>query len=118
MKENFEKAKRVLRTSGNKNDNIISINGCCYGIDNNPDKGSYFKYCGQAFWELISGDIDLYMRIIEPLGYKAKERNEEFNHEYARIINGLVNGFISKFCINGNINWRMLLEYNSKNLMV
>ena len=115
MKNNFEKAKRILRTSGNKTDNIIAVNGCCYGIDNNPDKGSYFKYCGQLFWELISGDINLYTRIIEPIGHEAKERNEAFNSEYARIINSLVKGFISKFCNNGKINWELLVEYNSKN---
>ena len=115
MKDNFEKAKRILRTSGSKTDNIVAINGCCYGIDNSPDKGSYFKYCGQAFWELISGDAECYKIIIEPLGHKAKERNEEFNNEYARMINGLVNGFISKFCDDGKINWKLLVEYNSKN---
>ena len=117
MKDNFEKAKRILRTTGSKTDNIIAVNGCCYGIDNNPDKGFYFKYCGQAFWELISGDINLYTRIIEPLGYKAKERNEEFYNEYARIINTLVKGFISQFCNNGRINWKLLIEYNSKKKM-
>ncbi len=117
MKDNFEKVKRILRTSGSKIDNIVAVNGCCYGIDNNPDKGAYFKYCGQAFWELISGEIDLYKRIIEPLGYKAKERNEEFNNEYARITNELVKGFISKFCNDGKINWELLIEYNSKNKM-
>lgn len=114
MKDNFTKAKRILRTSGSKIDNIIAVNGCCYGIDNNPDKGSYFKYCGQAFWEFISGDNKLYTKIIEPLGHKAKERNERFNIEYAKIINSLVKGFISRFCDNGKINWELLVEYNSK----
>ncbi len=115
MRDNFDKAKRILRTSGHKTDNIIAVNGCCYGIDNNPDKGAYFKYCGQSFWELISGDINLYTRIVQPLGYRAKERNQEFNNEYARIINSLVVGFISKFCNNGKIDWELLVEYNSKN---
>lgn len=114
MKHNFEKAKRILRTTGNKNDNIIAVNGCCYGTDNNPDKGSYFKYCGQLFWEFISGETGLYKKIIEPLGHKSKERNEEFNNEYARVINDLVKGFISNFCNNGKINWNLLVEYNSK----
>ena len=113
MRDNFEKSKRILRTSSNMLDNIIAVNGCCYGVDNNPDKGSYFKYCGQKFWELISGSSDLYIKIIEPLGHKAKERNEEFNKEYARIINSLVKGFISKFCNDGKINWGLLVQYNS-----
>ncbi len=52
MKNDFIKAKRILRTSGNKVE-IIAVNGCCYGRDNKPDKGDYFKYCGQRFWEFI-----------------------------------------------------------------
>ncbi|MCB1935052.1 MAG: hypothetical protein KDF59_03835 [Nitrosomonas sp.] len=32
-----------------------------------------FKYCGQQFWEFISGTSNLYTDIIEPLGHEAKE---------------------------------------------
>jgi hypothetical protein len=46
MKSDFMKAKRIVRTSGS-NIEVIAVNGCCYGRDNNPDKGEYFKYCGQ-----------------------------------------------------------------------
>ena len=113
MKENFDKAKIILRSSGNMSDNIIAINGCCYGKDNKPDKGSYLKYCGQEFWKFISGETILYTRFIEPLGYKATERNEEFNKAYERIRNNLLTGFISKFCDDGKINWELLVEYNS-----
>lgn len=52
----------------------MAVNGCCYGRDKHPDKGDYFKYCGQSFWEFISGYEDLYTGIIEPLGHKAKEK--------------------------------------------
>lgn len=115
MKDNFAKAIRIIRGSGNQNENIIAINGCCYGIDNQPNKGIYQKYCGQRFWELISGNNNIYLDIIEPLGHKAKEKNEEFNIEYAKIINNFLQDFVFKFCINGQINWKLLVEYNSKN---
>ena len=36
----FKAAKKTLRTSGS-NLEVISVNGCCYGIDNQPDKGDY-----------------------------------------------------------------------------
>jgi len=52
---------------------IVPINGCCYGKNSKPDKGDYFKYCGQEFWEFISNESNLYLEIIEPLGNKAKE---------------------------------------------
>jgi hypothetical protein len=66
----FKTAKRTLRTS-NSQLNVVAVNGCCYGRDSNPDKGDYFKYCGQRFWEFISGDTQLFTEIIEPLGHNA-----------------------------------------------
>jgi hypothetical protein len=86
MKINFNKAKRIRRTNA-KATLIVSVNGCCYGIDDNPDKGDYIKLCGQRFWEFISCDSDFYQKIIEPLGYRAKEKNESFNQEYSKVIN-------------------------------
>ena len=71
-------------TSGIK---IVAVNGCCYGQNKIQDKGEYLKYCGQKFWEFVSGDTSLYIRIIDPLGHRAKEKNEEFLEAYAQIIN-------------------------------
>jgi hypothetical protein len=83
MVENFKKAQRILRTSGNQKP-IVAVNGCCYGKDNQPDKGDYRKLCGQAFWTFISGNDQLYIEIIEPLGHQARQHNEAFQAEYAR----------------------------------
>lgn len=113
MKSDFKTAQRTLRTS-NSNLIVISINGCCYGVDNQPDKGDYFKYCGQEFWEFISGNPNLYTEIIEPLGYKSKERNDEFIQSYSNMINKFTREFIKDFCKpNGEINWNKLVEFNS-----
>lgn len=73
MISDFKTAKKTLRTS-NSQINVVAINGCCYGKENNPDKGDYFKYCGQEFWEFISGNKDLYTELIEPLGHQAKKK--------------------------------------------
>jgi len=112
MQDNFKKAKRVLRTSNSKLQ-IIAVNGCCYGKDNNPDKGDYFKHCGQQFWELISGNENLYIEIIEPLGHKAKEKTEEFVKSYSQIINKFTQEFSDNFCDDGIINWGKLVAFNS-----
>lgn len=112
MRDNFKKAKRILRTSNSKLQ-IIALNGCCYGIDNNPDKGDYFKYCGQQFWEMISGNENLYIEIIEPLGYKAKEKTERFLKSYSQIINKFTLEFSKNFCDDGIINWEKLVAFNS-----
>jgi len=112
MKDDFKRAKRILRTSNSKIQ-IVAVNGCCYGRDNRPDKGDYFKYCGQRFWEFISSNQNLYVEIIEPLGHKAKEKNEEFIEAYSQIINKFTLEFSQKFCIEGKIDWNGLVKYNS-----
>jgi hypothetical protein len=81
LRINFEKAKEILKAETGKE--VIAINGCCFGQDKKPDKNGYLKICGQQFWEFISGDSNLYIDIIEPLGYKSKQRNEEFLESYA-----------------------------------
>ncbi|MDO8722292.1 MAG: PmeII family type II restriction endonuclease [Syntrophales bacterium] len=114
MKDNFNKAKRILRTSNSKM-NIIAVNGCCYGVDNQPDKGEYQKLCGQRFWQFMSGDESLFTQIIEPLGHEARERNEEFLEFYAQIITKFTCSFAERFCNDGKIDWERLVIFNSGN---
>ncbi len=112
MVDNFKQAKRILRTSNNKA-NIQAVNGCCYGRENKPDKVDYLKLCGQDFWEFISGNDSLFVDIVEPLGYRAKERNEEFFAEYSRILNLFTQEFMDDFCVDGRIDWDKLVRFNS-----
>ncbi len=113
MIADFKTAAKTLRTS-NSGLQVVAVNGCCYGKDNNPDKGDYFKYCGQAFWEFISGEKDLYLTIIEPLGHQAKERNESFANLYAQMINRFTREFANDFCLaDGSIDWPRLVQYNA-----
>jgi hypothetical protein len=113
LNTDFKTAIKTLRTS--KSDlQIVAVNGCCYGRDNKPDKGDYYKYCGQRFWEFISGDSDLYLTIIEPLGHKAKEKNEDFIKSYSKMINKFTVEFAKDFCNKaGEINWEKLVKFNS-----
>lgn len=109
----FKTAKKTLRTS-NSQLNIIAVNGCCYGRDNKSDKGDYFKYCGQKFWEYISGDTNLYIELIEPLGHKAKERNDDFIKSYSQMINKFTKEFTNDYCdSNGEIEWEKIVKLNS-----
>lgn len=113
MKDNFRKAKIVLRQNGAVK-NVVAVNGCCYGRDNKPDKGDYFKFCGEQFWMLISGESTLYLDLIEPLGHKAKLRNDEFQIEYDKVINRFTKLFIEEYCLpDGSINWEKIVRFNS-----
>jgi len=111
LRVNFETAKKALQAETGKR--VIAVNGCCFGKDNKPDKGGYLKLCGQRFWGFISEDETLYIDIVEPIGYKAKQKNEEFAENYAQIVNKLTLEFSQKFCDDGKINWAKLVEYNS-----
>jgi hypothetical protein len=112
MKDDFKRAKKVLGTNVGIR-NVVSVNGCCYGKDNNPDKGDYLKLCGQEFWMFISDNGRLYIDIIEPLGHEAKQRNEEFNNSYDEVVNKFTFEFIQNFCENGKIKWDKIVKYNS-----
>lgn len=113
MKDSFRRAKRTLGTNRGKV-KVVAVNGCCYGRDNNPDKEEYLKYCGQRFWEFISGDGDLYTDLIEPLGRRAKQKNETFLSEYNRVINKFSLEFGKEYCaVDGAILWSKLVKFNS-----
>lgn len=118
MLNEFSDAKRTFATSGSKIQ-VIAVNGCCYGRDNKPHKfpakgTDYLKLCGQRFWEFISGDSDLFIKIIEPLGHLAHERNEDFLESYAQMINKFTLQFAETFCkMDGSIDWNNLVQFNS-----
>ena len=114
MVNNFKAAKKALRTS-RSNLNVQAVNGCCYGKDSRPDKGDYFKYCGQEFWSFISGEESLYTDIIEPLATNAKEQNEAYLAEYCKMINKITKDFIACYCLDdGSIDWKKIVEINSE----
>ncbi|MBN1186957.1 MAG: hypothetical protein JXB49_32065 [Bacteroidales bacterium] len=114
MKADFLTAQKILRTSNSKL-MITAVNGCCYGKDNKPYKGDYFKYCGQKFREFISGNQNLFIEIIEPLGQKAKEKNDQFIESYSEMINKFTKEFSNQYCgDDGKIKWEKLVRFSSE----
>ncbi|MDP6115087.1 MAG: PmeII family type II restriction endonuclease [Planctomycetota bacterium] len=112
MREDFKKARKTLRTN-NSGLHIVAVNGCCYGRCSNPDKGDYFKYCGEKFWHFISGEAELFTELVESLGHVATEQNETFDRRYATIVDQFSQSFAKHFCEDGQINWEALVHYNS-----
>ena len=121
MKGNFKDAKKILKSEGNKT-RIIAVNGCIYGKDKRPHKvdvrdgeKSYYKFCGQEFWEFISGDRKFYQQIVVPIDKEAKKRDENFRNTYSAKINGLTKDFSKKYLTeDGRINWEKLIDFVSK----
>lgn len=116
MISDFDKARRTLLTSNSKLE-IVAVNGCCYGIEENSfKKGNYYKLCGKKFWSFISGDDNLFVDIIEPIGYNAKEHNEKFLQEYNKILKEFVDDFNIEFCNDGKIDWDKFISFNSSKI--
>lgn len=112
LRENFSDAKQSLAQQIDKQ--VIAINGCCYGREKISDKGDYQKLCGQEFWHFISGEENLYTQLIEPIGYRAKEKNQAFLEAYGALINQFTAEFYKSFCsTDGYIIWEKLVAYNS-----
>lgn len=97
--------------------NVQPVLGICYGKTRTSyARAGHLKVVGQNFWYLISENRDLYTDIIEPIGHRAKERNEAFHAERAKVVNRFTRQFIEEFCDPaGAINWVRLVEFNSGN---
>lgn len=117
MIQDFNTARKTLKTSSGSKLRVEAINGCCYGRDGSPDKAdNYSKLCGQTFWEFISGEPNLYINIIEPLGHKAKQKNDEFNEAYGKVLTRFTREFMQHFCKeDDSIDWEKLVKHNSSN---
>ncbi len=120
MRKNLKEAKRILRESGEKLE-IIGVNGCVYGKDNVPLKKhssdsdlDYFKLCGQNFWELISGDKDLYKKLIKPLDKEVKKRDDDFKDTYVKKVNEMTKDLIDLFYTKNQLDWDKIVDYVSK----
>jgi len=56
----------------------------------------------------------MYQEIIEPLGHKAKERNDIFFTEYSKVENLFTAQFIKNYCLeDGAIDWQRIVAFNS-----
>jgi len=115
QERDFQTAVKVLKQS-RRTLNIQPVLGICYGKVRTSFLRGYLKVVGQNFWYLISGNENLYTDIIEPLGHRAKQHNEKFMKQKAKIVNLFTQEFLSEFCDEGMINWKKLVEFNSGNL--
>lgn len=116
LRENFKTAMRVIKQSRHSA-NLQPTLGICYGNFKTVNNGSYLHIGGQSFWHLISGDKQLYIDLIEPLGVEAERHNDLFNLEKTAAYNRLIREFTVEYCDkHGNINWTKLVQFVSGNL--
>lgn len=116
LEQDLKTAVARLKQS-KRSSNIQPVLGICYGKTKTTFLRGYMKIVGQNFWHLISENPNLYTDIVEPIGYRAREHNEDFAKKKAGIVNMFAMEFIPKFCnpSNGYIDWVKLVQFNSGN---
>jgi len=116
LEQDLQDATSRLKQSRAIN-NVQPVLGICYGKTRTVYRRGYLKIVGQNFWYLISENPNLYTEIIEPIGFRAKEHNDYYLNEKARVINRFSKELLDNFCDDsGAIDWQKLVEYNSSNL--
>lgn len=116
LRTHFEKALPSIQ-SQHPSLSVQSVIGCCYGKKKTNDENGILKLCGQNFWHFISNNPNLYIEIIEPIGYESQKYNDDFIKAKDNLFNLLSLSFVQQFCLpDGAINWEKLVQFNSQNL--
>lgn len=116
LETNFKAAVKVQRQA-QSGVVIQPVLGICYGNTPRADNGLYLRLMGQDFWYFVSGEPDLYLDLIAPIGYLAREHNDQFYEKQAALKNRLTKEFTEVFCFpDGQIDWVKLVGFNSGNL--
>ena len=110
QQNNFATALRVYKQRQGQRSHVDAILGICYGKTRTNRVRGALKLVGQNFWTFISGNRNLYKEIVEPIGYKAKEHNDEYYKALGAVTNRLEAEFIHEYCVDGVIDWGRLIE--------
>lgn len=115
LEEDLRKAAMRVKQI-NSSANGQPVLGICYGKRKTTYLRGYLKITGQNFWYLISENPNLYIDIVEPIGYKAREHSEKFILQKGGIEADLIGELRHRFCdIKGIIDWAKLVEFSCGN---
>jgi len=111
--ENFASLGRRLQKLSLHFDPVV---GYCYGRKAQSTRSTvnFRELAGQAFWALITGEEDFYLRIVRLMGEKPITHRQEFQISFDNAKNRFVKEFLIDFSnVEGSINWDKLVEFNS-----
>jgi len=112
----FKTAVRVLKQSS-QTASVQPVLGICYGKFKTVNNGEYLKIGGQSFWHFVSGFPNLYIDMVEPIGYEAQKHDACYLLEKSSAYNRFTRDLIAEFCNpQGQIDWARLVRFNSGNL--
>ncbi len=107
-------AKRII--AQNDPSHIKTGVACCYGRSrtSNGSKLADIKISGQNFWYLISGDKDLYKKLLHEMNQGAAEFEHKLENKRQETYNRLLNE-LAILCPTGANIWDILIEKCCKN---
>jgi len=107
----FVELQSRLRKMGKE---IRPILGYGYGRHKASHRSKSEKHAGQAFWLLLSGEENFYIRIFDTIGKYAISHREEYLKKYSKTKNRILKQLMCNFVDdNGELNWQKIVEYNS-----
>lgn len=85
-----------------------------YGRKKTRSVGTHREVAGQDFWTEISGDGDLYLRIMKAIEFKADVKEGEFERARRVVAARFSRELLMRFSdADGKLDWIKLTEYNS-----
>jgi hypothetical protein len=116
LRKNFKNAVKIVKQSKQAGQ-VQPTLGICYGKFKTVDNGEFLHIGGQSFWHLLSGDPELYVDIVEPLGHEADNHDKLFAEKKDNTFNRLTREFTLDYCdTTGAIDWSRLVRFVSENL--
>ena len=72
------------------------------------------KTTGQAFWEEITGDPDLYLKLIRCMDDYPAAHRADYDKAWSLAVNRFEKEFLNRFSTKtGSIDWDELVRFNS-----
>lgn len=90
------------------------IVGYGYGRKSAKKPTNEERIAGQAFWQLLTGEEDFYLRISRAMDLHARTHWTQYSEAFERRYRLLLREFMDEFmAASGEINWDRLVEMNS-----
>ncbi|MEN9671476.1 MAG: hypothetical protein RL018_1753 [Pseudomonadota bacterium] len=93
---------------------FLPLIGYGYGRKKHDPEAAVDKKAGQDFWQLLTGEVDFYLRISNAINTCAGKNKIVYDHAYETLRSSLVKEFMIDYTDPiGQIDWQKLVAFNS-----
>lgn len=118
LSQDFQRAIQSYQHS-HPSAKVACVQGSCYGKQTAKSRAAseprvYTVLAGQAFWTFLSGDPNLYIEIIEPMGAQARTFSLELEVRRKALEVEFTREIVEQFAhADGTLDWHKLLVFVS-----